>query len=676
MRLDAARAHAVDLSPVGALSLLWPALPDSLVGPAARARIAAAAAGLAPIARIALELRLGEGEDDVDLHQFISASDTDAAVLRRYLATQGPPAQSPNAMWHFLRSWSDNSGGLRSDLHGFFLEWDGPDAATPRPPAIFLPVQDRHDRGSDARTRRSRIAGHVRRLGLAEGHAAILDRIPETSSISYIGFMLGRGSAVRINLRAVQPDTLDSLLIQLGWPGDRSRAVDFFAMLVRHTGSVAVALDFAPAIQPSIGFEAALPDFPDREPRWRLLLDRLRADGLCTPDKCDALERVGARIYPEQAGVDWPASWIAATLRAPSQHVPWFERRVSHVKVSIAPDGRTSAKAYLSGQHYWTRMAPTLPAQPPRSLPNRTAIARAAAFLLAEREQDGFWRDFRLVNGASDEWVTAFVGYSLIASDVPMPADLLGATTEALLRRQRGDGGWGYNAISPADADSTAWVVKFLRAAGHHGSEIKRGEAFLRAHGQPDGGIATYAPSTRIMFAGSSDPMDDSGWRSPHACVAANVAGVIGEPATTWLLGEQSADGSWASYWWRTDYFATALSLDALSEHPLADGARAQVLAWARQRECDATSVFDRAWLLYMLARLGAREGAGRIAHMLTVAQRSDGSWDSGAHMLFPHPSEHRRRDDAPIVIDDRRVFTASAALLALSQMRSRDGEQ
>lgn len=674
MRVDFAQEPDVDLSPAGALSLLWPAIPDSLVGSVARARIEAAAASLAPIARIALELRLGHGEDEVDLHQFITTSDADVAVLRRYLAQRGPSAREDDALWRFLRAWGDDIGSLRGDLDGFFLEWDGPDAASPRPPAIFLPVQDRHDHESEARARRSLVAGHVARLGLAEGYAAILRSIPEACSISYTGFMLGRGSGVRINLRAVQPDALDSLLIQLDWSGDRSRAVDLFAMLVHHTGRVAVALDFAPAIQPSIGFEAALPDFPDREPRWRLLLDRLCSDGLCTPEKRDVLQRVGVRLYPERAGQDWPASWIAATLRAATKHVPWFERRLSHVKISIGQDGQVGAKAYLSGQHHWIRNAP-----PSRSrLLNKAAsgsspIARAAAFLLAEREQDGFWRDFRLVNGASDEWVTAFVGYALIASGVPVPGDLVATTVETLLRRQRVDGGWGYNAISPADADSTAWVLKFFRAADYRGPAMERGEAFLRAHILPDGGIATYAPSTRIVFGDTADQLDDTGWRSAHGCVAANVAGVIGEPVTNWLVADQAPDGAWASYWWRTDYFATALAVDALADHPSGNMARAQALAWATQREGDTASSFDRAWLLHMHAGSDALDAAERLADALAAAQRSDGSWGPGAEMLFPDPSDQRRRCDMPIVIDDRCVFTTSAAMLALSRIRQED---
>ncbi|MEO7178533.1 MAG: hypothetical protein ABIW83_06800, partial [Allosphingosinicella sp.] len=406
-----------DLSPVGSLALLWPAIPDGLVSPDARSRLEAAAARLAPIARIALELRLGEGQNGVDLHQFVSSADS--AALKRYLSQSGRAAPGGDEQARrFLTAWADDSGGIRTDLDGFFLEWDRPGTSANGPPAIFLPVEGRHDRGADAAYRRRRVAGHIERLSLAGGHVAqLLDAIPAALSISYIGFMLGRGDLVRVNLRGVRPDDLAGVLAGLGWPGHAGLAARRFAQLVGLTGRVAVALDFAPAIQPTIGFEAALPDFPEGEPRWRALFDHLCADGLCTEDKRAGLEGLGARLYPEQKGQDWPASWIAAAVTAPPGFVPWFERRLSHVKVSIGTDGEAGAKAYVSAQHHWSRGGSLIPeraAEPARSA--AASVQAAAGFLLAEREQDDFWRDFRLANGASDEWVTAFVGYALVAS--------------------------------------------------------------------------------------------------------------------------------------------------------------------------------------------------------------------------------------------------------------------
>jgi hypothetical protein len=673
--LSFAQEPDADLSPVGSLALLWPAMPDGLVSPAARSRLEAAAARLAPIARIALELRLGEGEDEVDLHQFVSRSAADAAVLNRYLSKSGPAAPGEEIVRRFLSAWARDAGGVRTDLDGFFLEWDGPGSRFAGPPAIFLPVQLRHDRGPDAFATRRRVADHIERLGLAGSHvASLLHAIPAGLSISYVGFMLGRGNAVRVNLRGVRPDDLGGVLAGLGWPGDTGRAADLFARLVGLTGRVAVALDFAPTIQATIGFEAALPDLPAGEPRWGELFDRICADGLCTQEKRSALERLGGRLYPEAKGQDWPASWIVAAVRAPPTFVPWYERRLSHVKVSIAADGEIGAKGYVSAQHHWSRGSSPDPRRveirdgPSAAAPIEAAAARAADFLLAERDQDDFWRDFRLVNGASDEWVTAFVGYALMTGGVALPAGLAAQTIRALLRRQRREGGWGYNWISPADSDSTAWVLKFLATAAYSGPEVESGKAFLLSHLRTEGGLSTYAAATSLRFSGAALARDDAGWRSGHLCVAANAAGLIGEPLVGYLLSSQGPDGAWPAYWWRDDAFSTALAIESVAPAEAANENRLRAEAWARRRAASASKAFNRAWLIRILSRGGAAERAQAwtMALALAAEQCPDGGWDSSAEMLFPDPAELHRQEDVPIVGDERRLFTAASVLLAL----------
>ncbi|HYJ84330.1 MAG TPA: prenyltransferase/squalene oxidase repeat-containing protein [Allosphingosinicella sp.] len=666
-----------DLSPVGSLALLWPAIPDGLVGADERSRIEAAAARLAPIARIALELRLGEGRDEVDLHQYVSRSAADAAALKRHLSKSGPPGSSEGPAPRFLRAWADDADGLRTDLDGFFLEWDGPGSASAGPPAIFLPVQGRHDRAADGVARRLRLSAHIERLGLAgDTVASLLRAIPAKVSISYVGFMLGRGDAVRLNLRAVRPDDLAGMLDALGWPGDIGRAAALFGDLVGLTGQVAVALDFAPAIGPTIGFECALPDLPAEEPRWRPLFDRLCADGLCTREKRAGLERVGARLYPEDEAQEWPASWIGAAVAAQPQFVPWFERRLSHVKVSVGADGDVAAKAYVSAQHHWSREVAAAPSRATAGAVTVEAAAeRAAGFLIAERQQDDFWRDFRIVNGASDEWVTAVVGFALVTSGVRLPNALAEQTTRALLARQRPEGGWGYNWISPADADSTAWVLKFLEAAGHSGPETSSAEAFLRSHLRSEGGLSTYAATTRLRFEGDAAPTDDSGWRGGHPCVAANAAGLIGDPLLGHLLATQAPDGAWPAYWWRGDGFSTALAVESLAGMEAARESRRRAAAWADRQAGSAATAFDRAWLIRILATGGPahRARARAMALALAAEQRPDGGWDSSADMLFPDPADLRRNDDSPVVRDRNRLFTAASVLLALGSVTGAD---
>jgi len=673
-----------DVSSVGCLALLWPAVDACLISQPARRQMERVAAGIAPLGRIALELRLGLETGEIDLHQFITGDEADAAILKRYLSRTAASPVGGAPMRAFLEAWACNSGGVRDDLEHLFLEWDRPDLSPDdRAPAMFLPVQRRHERNIAGLRRRERVADHVDRLGLGGGALAqkirqILGSVPADLSISYIGFMLGRSAdAVRINLRVIRPDDLRSVLEGFDWPGDHAAWQPYFSPLVARADSVTVALDFAPDVQPTIGFEAALDGMPSLEPRWPQLIDYLTMEGLCGAEKGAALKKVSARLYPEQRGQMWPASWLATAVMAPANCVPWFQRRLSHVKVSVSGQGRASAKAYLSAQHFWSRGGQESPPMA-ASLSGRGdanalehAARHAVGFLLAARSQDDLWRDFRLVNGMSDEWVSGFVGFALAGGASNQRRAIVEKTAAALLRRQRANGGWGYNAVSPADADSTAWVLKMLKRVSDHGSAIPHGTSFLRSHLLPAGGFATYAPETRISFENVLPAIDDTGWRSDHACVAANAASLIPDDLLGHMRSEQTPEGNWSSYWWRTDSFATALAVQALGG-PEGMLHRRRAIDWARNRLVDdRNSAFDRAWLIRILHAGGPteRDQARRLCVVLAEEQGIDGSWTAGAEMLFPSPCAHVRSEGDNVILDHRAIFTTASVLMAIEEI-------
>jgi hypothetical protein len=673
---------AFELSPLGCLAFLWPAIPEAMVAPDERRWIERMAAQLPAVPRLALEMRLEGEASGADLHQFISAAKADARILERYLrrGETGPISGTP--LREFLLDWAGNAGGLRDDIDGFYLEWDRPEGdGAPAEPAIFLPLE-----GSDGKERqhggRERALDRAERLRTGAGEAvragleAVEEHLPEGVSINYLGFMVGRGTAFRVNLRGIRPDALPALLTAIAWPGDIGVAARHFGRLVERADRVIVALDLAPRLQASIGFETVLEASPAQEPRWAALFDYLCAEGLCAADKREALEALPACLYPEQSDQTWPASWLVGAVLSPPHCVPWLERRISHLKLSIAGDGRVAAKAYVSAQHFWSRHAippakrPTLPG----SSTSRLERARAAAisFLLAACGQDDLWRDFRLPNGASDEWVTAFVGWALLRGGDPGISDRVRRSLEALLRRQRPAGGWGYNGFSPPDSDSTAWAAKFLDAAGYRGPAAEKAEGFLRAHLLPGDGFSTYAPSTPIRFVGDAPAGGGSGWRRSHLCVAANAAARLHGALSAHLRGAQSPDGSWSAYWWKDDAFSTALAVEALAGDASATGHRARAIAWARDQSPGTGSAFHQAWLAHILMTGSAADQrlAGEAAIALAEEQRADGSWASGAAMLFPAPSQAARDPSGAAVLDDRRVFTTASVLVALECAR------
>ncbi len=657
------------LSPVGCLALLWPGCDPALVDPAARQRIEQVVAGFSSVPRIALELRLADGDRRIDLHQRITRAHGEPALLAAHLANA--PDDPVRA---FLIDWADDTDGLAGAIEQVFLEWDVTDApGAVTTPAVFLPVDLRRDPASARPSRRAWALDLIDRLqpdGTGR-HAveALCNALPLNGSISHVGVMSGRAVGVRINLRAIQRETLGAVLQAIGWPGEITPAVTWFDRLVAASDRVTVTLDLGRTMLPRIGFEVFLDAAPEQEPRWEQLLDMLVDAGLCAPDKRAALLKVSRTLRPEAPGQAWPAQWLLAAAASEPTLLPWFEVQLSHVKLTLGLQGAAEAKAYVSAQHHWSRKsAPLAPAEPPRG--RIDAIEAAVGFLLVARRQDSLWDDFRLVNGSSDEWVSAFVGLSLARLERPALAEVLDQTRRAIEARWRPGSGWGFNAASPADADSTAWALKFLNAVAPRSGCIEGARTFLARHRLADGGIATYAPSTPIRIGAVA--VAAPGWRGSHDCVAANAAPLLNGTLEGYLRERQQHDGCWHAMWWKTDAFATALALDSFG----ADMATTQrAIGWARAQELSTGSPFDRAWLASILMRgdKDDRARADAMLDLLAAEQRDDGSWVAGAPMLFPAPDSAGRDPGGAVLLDIRRSFTTAAVLMVMDQAARRD---
>jgi squalene cyclase len=318
-------------------------------------------------------------------------------------------------------------------------------------------------------------------------------------------------------------------------------------------------------------------------------------------------------------------------------------------------------------------------------------VRRAVAFLLRNRDEDGWWRDFHLAAGASDEWVTAYVGAALAA--VPGLHTTAAAAWSLLLdRRQRASGQWGYNGLTPEDADSTCWALRLAGAlgAGPHRRAV-RARTRLGDHRRQDGGIATYAEEGPIRrFIDAPETLGFGGWCGSHTCVTAAVAGLpeLRDAVRPFLLARQQGDGSWRAYWWQDDEYATALAAEGLWGCGIAaDRERvAAAAAWAAGRLAGAGvptedqpegSPFATAWCLRLLELGGDPAAAARARTWLLEQQLPDGSWESSARLRVPHPDDEDPglyrdwiRDgliEGSLAFDHQRIFTTATVLAALA---------
>lgn len=659
------------LSAAGCLAFLWPALSAFSIDDQVRRRIEAAAAMLGPVPRIALELRLGRCETSVDIHQMILRDPEDLGPLQEFLSKKADIY--PPGLCSFLRQWCDPADVAHRCIDRLFLEWDivGEQLGLP---ATFLPI-DQKQSIEPSVEERSCLLEMLEKIAVG-AHRGLTANLPHRIwhaatrgvSISHVGAMSGRGDLLRINYRRVQHGGLPALLATVGWPGDTAEAARQFDALVEIGDIVTVGIDvIGGQVTPDIGFEVFFHHEPAWEPRWKRLLDHLCTLGVCTEEKKQCLLNVTMQVHPYAPGQRWPAAWIVATEIAAPDALPLVDRELSHVKLSLSASGTLSSKAYISAQHRWvTSEGVATPRNVPRSIEQATTAA--IEFLLRARDQNGWWTEFRTRRGTSYEWATAFVACCLASTQDSSALQAAREAVDRLLQRQRADGGWGYNADTPPDADSTAWVLRLFRSTGYEGEARARAIRFLAEHKVGSEGLSTYKADAPIQ-APAPGFQGDQGWKSNHLCVLANAAPFVDEALLEALRTSQNQDGSWTPYWWRTPSLATALAAESLWEGAPDCDAVLKAIMWARSTAFSIDNLFAEAWVIHILA-LGGRadqELAQQRAATLLSLQRADGSWRSSADLKIPEPWDRDGSRAPRMDYESRHLFTTGAVLTALS---------
>ncbi len=329
------------------------------------------------------------------------------------------------------------------------------------------------------------------------------------------------------------------------------------------------------------------------------------------------------------------------------------------------------------------------------------ASEAALRFLLRARNWQGWWQDFRLAPGFSDEWVTAYVGTVLAAFPDARATEAATAAWNLLTRRQRSSGAWAYNALPPGDADSTGWAVQLADAVGEGQSErAQLARRYLAQHVRPDGGIATYASDGPIRrFINLPPDRSLRGWCGTQPCVTAAIALLpdFYPQVRPYLRVVQGDNGSWQSYWWCEDEYATCLAAEVLARGGEPEDAPRveRAVRWACERVNHAGFVatdkhpegspFATALCLRTLLLAHDPDTIGEPVQAVTAwlvdQQRPAGSWISSARLRVPQPDDkhpdtyqgwvYGGRIQGSIVFDQRGIFTTATVLKALQTVNS-----
>jgi hypothetical protein len=350
-------------------------LPSELVSPEAFGHLREVG-GWVPAALacgFGLEVRLADPSPRADVF-FLAKHD---AGEREILAGKDPHVQlSPELRSHpvwqsiqaFARQWADPSSTLFQDIGSFWFEFDlqAPPARPPAPVIFVTPEMIPPDNeGGPSRWERY-LAITVNALeslstgpvdpGLARQLGTCLRAMPSPHAhVEGVGLMLARQlNAVRLSLRHFSAGEVLSYLAAVGWTGSHADAAELMGWLGGLVDRFLINVDVAEGeVLPSLGVECSYfgRRQPRVEPRWQRFMDELVARGLCLPSKRDAL-------------LAWQGDYTCAERLEDETVESRFDRRVTHVKLSLKPGARLEAKGYLGS---WRNFEVRRPRSPTRA---------------------------------------------------------------------------------------------------------------------------------------------------------------------------------------------------------------------------------------------------------------------------------------------------------------------
>ena len=283
---------------------------------------------------------------------------------------------------------------------------------------------------------------------------------------------------------------------------------------------------------------------------------------------------------------------------------------------------------------------------------------KAVHYLCHIQAKDGSWGDYFLPVGMAIDWVTAYVGCALaeIGTIKGFEKATLAAQQAAdFLQSQRNYAqGWGYNAHTGADADSTAWTLRLFQLTGRK-PETPDIE-FLRSHWKGNGGFSTY--------------QTDDCWGHVHPCVTAvayrslpsELQEKLRPGLNEYLKKYAPANGQWPAYWWKNHLYSTYHHLQLLNTLNINEN---EFYAVPAPLSIPAVSAFEQALAMGIMQYRG--QDIQDTCDRLLYDQLPDGRWPGGYNLRVTAPDcAQPWKDPQGKLYNDRAGTITTATVLSI----------
>ncbi|MBU1092809.1 hypothetical protein KJ836_04065 [Patescibacteria group bacterium] len=302
-----------------------------------------------------------------------------------------------------------------------------------------------------------------------------------------------------------------------------------------------------------------------------------------------------------------------------------------------------------------------------------TAISKGIDWILSQQEADGSWcADFGFRHGSSTSWTTGFVGNRLpILNNY---RELVKARNFLMGNRKPHPDyrlGWGYNALTVPDFDSTLEAMQFLK---EQVADVLNPYMFL--HLYEKGGFSTYTPEDASKL---NPGIVTDGWTSPHLEIATNVRRLASElgyqdivELTDELIIKHLVVKGYRAYWYHHPIVAAGLVMQsgiALSKLPLPPlSADPEQLDW---------EIINNPFIAAMALEVALQWDCQLydsviqfLTQQLLNTQRPDGSWRPYLVLSVPYPDAYDPREVQHINADFvKPLVTVATVINVLSKV-------
>ncbi|WP_437291952.1 hypothetical protein [Sorangium sp. So ce406] len=324
-------------------------VPAALVTPAAWESVLRAARRLPPaVSCTYLECRLGRDAAEVDLGASITAAEG-RSILQAASPAGSRFCGDEAAIWgrvqELARVWADPASPLHDRVPVMWLELDSGELNRDRlMPSVLLCVDPSLARGGAspdaighglddcAPSLQAALSALLSEPIAPQARAALhrcFEALPAGGRIVHVGFMVTRQPAVLKLFVALEREQVLGYLRAIRWPGSLAEAFSMLATFGAGPDAFRLDLTIGAGLLPSLGLEFA--SRRGRDPDRRALIDRCVDQGLCTPEKRDAL-------------ISWPGTTDEAIpgYARPARLSRWIDMKIVH-----RPPEPLQAKAYL-----------------------------------------------------------------------------------------------------------------------------------------------------------------------------------------------------------------------------------------------------------------------------------------------------------------------------------------